>query len=351
MTRFATVVVVVGCSTSAPPPPGDAPMDGSIEVPFTNGTSTLSGAAAAGYVDGPRSSARFANPVNVAYRDGTLYVADFDNGKIRAIDTATHVTSTIVSAPAFRRPFALAFAADGTLYATTDNDQNGGHSLMSGSVWRIDVAAKTATVVASAMGRPRGLGVLANGTLIVSDYTHHVIETIDPVSGAVALLAGAWDVAGYVDGEGSTARFASPYGLVVRSDNSIVVADYQNHRLRAVASTGVVTTLAGTGAAGFADGDSSTAMFRHPQALALADGGALYISDSDNYRVRKLVGDTVTTIAGTGVPGYLDHDDPMASQLYGLEGIAVVPSGAMVYVADGSRGDDVPYNRVRQIAR
>jgi sugar lactone lactonase YvrE len=72
----------------------------------------------------------------------------------------------------------MAFAADGTLYVSTDNDQNGAHSAMSGSIWRIDPGAHSAVVIASAIGRPRGLVVLADGRIALTDYMHQVVELL-----------------------------------------------------------------------------------------------------------------------------------------------------------------------------
>jgi DNA-binding beta-propeller fold protein YncE len=206
-------------------------------------------------------------------------------------------------------------------------------------------------VVARAIGRPRGLAVLPDGKLAASDYDHHVIEIVDPATGGVAPLAGAWDSPGMVDGAAMDARFSVPYGIAVRDDGAIVVADFGNHRIRVVTRAGVTTTLAGTGVAGFADGDLDTAMFDRPQGIAIAANGDVYVADSDNFRVRRITGTTVQTIAGDGAAGYRDGDDPLTAELYGLEGLAVVPDGSMVYVADGSRGTALPYNRVRQIAK
>jgi DNA-binding beta-propeller fold protein YncE len=325
---------------------GDGDDDG--EVPFTNGVSMLAGSADAGYVDGSRKVARFKNPVNVAYRDGLLYVADFDNNKLRVIDVDSHVTSTVVAQQGFARPFGLAFASDGTLYVSTDNDSHGGHTLMSGTIWRINISGRSASVVAEAIGRPRGIAVLPDGRLVAADRLHHVIELIDPRTGAVIVLAGAWDVAGMVEGAGAVARFASPYSVVVRNDGSLLVTDYDNNRIRVVGLDGTTTTLTGT-LAGFADGAMSAAQFKHPQGLSIAGNGNVYMTDLDNFRVRRIVGDQVQTVAGDGRAGYLDADDPLTAELFGLEGLSVTPDGSMVFVADGNRGDDGPYNRVRQI--
>jgi sugar lactone lactonase YvrE len=326
----------------------DTPPQDDGELPFTNGVSTLAGMADAGYVDGARKVAQFSNPVNVLYRDGTLYVADFDNGKLRAIDTESHVTTTIINQPSFKRPFGMAFAADGTLYVSTDNDSAGNHTPMSGSIWRVDVDAKTATVVANAIGRPRGLAVLPDGRLAVADYLHHVVEVVDPATGKATTIAGAWDGAGMIDGAGTAAKFSAPYNIVVKADGTLLVSDFDNNRIRSVTMAGATSTVAGAGT-GFADGSMASAQFSHPQAMAMADNGDIYVSDLGNFRVRRISGTTVETIAGDGQMGYIDNDNPLASEIYGLEGLSVVPDGSMVYVADGNRGEAVPYNRVRQI--
>ena len=318
------------------------------DVPFTSGVSTLAGMSTAGYVDGARKIAQFSNPVNVAYRDGRLYVADFDNGKLRVIDVTTHITSTVIALPAFQRPFGLAFAGDGTLYVSTDNDQAGNHTPMSGTIWKVDVGARTATVVANAIGRPRGLTVLPDGRLAVTDYLHQVIELVS-TTGQVTQIAGAWDAKGMVEGAGPIARFSTPYGVALRSDGKLIVADYGNNRIRLVGLDGTTTTLAGTGAPGFVDGAMNAAKFNAPQGVSVAANGDVYITDLGNFRVRRITGGLVETIAGNGTGGYVDSDDRLASELYGLEGLAVVPDSSMLYVADGSRGDPVSYNRVRQI--
>jgi len=153
------------------------------ELPFTNGVSTLAGTATAGYLDGARKTAQFSNPVNVLYANGTLYVADFDNNKLRAIDTTTHVTTTVIDQPSFKRPFGLALAQGGALYVSTDNDAAGAHTPVSGTIWRVEVSAKTATVIANSIGRPRGLATLPDGRLAVADYLHHVVELVEPSTG------------------------------------------------------------------------------------------------------------------------------------------------------------------------
>jgi NHL repeat len=341
-------VVLVGCAANGGGG-GDIMGDDDGDVPFTNGVSTLTGASEPGYVDGSRKLARFANPVNVAYRDGLLYVADFDNGKLRVVDVDTHNTGTVISQTGFKRPFGLAFASDGTLYVSTDNDPAGNHNPMSGTIWKVDVEARTAKVIAADVGRPRGMAVLPDGRLVVADYLHHVIQTVNVTNGQVTPIAGAWDVKGMVDAVGVAARFSSPYYVAVRGDGKLLVTDYDNHRIRLVSMDGTTTTAAGATEAGFVDGPMNTARFNHPQAMSVAANGDVYVTDLGNFRVRRIVGDRVETIAGNGKGGWVDNDDRLASELFGLEGLSVVPDGSMVYVADGNRGEELPHNRVRQI--
>lgn len=355
-TRFALCLLfaglIAGCATNGSSGSDDGGGTGGGDdgdTPFTNGVSTLAGSADPGYVDGARKVARFSNPVNVAFHDGTVYVADFDNSKLRAIDATTHVTTTVILQQGFQRPFGMAFAPDGTFYVSTDNDPTGAHNPMSGTIWKVDVKGKKATVVANAIGRPRGMAVLSDGRIAVADYLHHVIEIVTPATGKATVIAGAFDAPGMVDGAGTVARFSTPYFVVARSDGKLVVTDFDNNRLRLVGLDGTTTTLAGTTQAGFVDGAMASAQFSHPQAMSAAANGDIYLTDLGNFRVRKIAGGQITTVAGNGMGGAVDNDDPLMSELYGLEGLSVVPDGSMLYVADGNRGEAVPYNRIRQV--
>ncbi len=337
---------IAACGTTGPmgddTPGDDAP-------PFTDGVSTLSGHADPGFVDGARGKARFANPVNLLYGpDKKLYVADFDNGKLRVVDPETGATSTVIAQDGFRRPFGLAFVGN-TLYVCTDNDSGGRHSETSGTVWRVSITAKTAAVVAENLGRCRGLAALSDGRLAFTDYQAHTVNVLDTGSGAISVLAGQKGVKGYADGAGSAAEFAQPYHLVQRSDGKLVVADYENNRLRIVGLDGTVSTFAGAGTAGFLDGSMGTAKFFMPQGVAIAANGDVYVTDLGNYRVRRIRGTSVETIAGNGSGGYVDSDNRLQAELYGLEGISLKPDGSLLFVADGGRGDDVPHNYIRSV--
>lgn len=326
---------------------------GGMRPPMTNGVSTLAGYSNPGYQDGNRQVNLFNNPVNVLFGpDGKLYVADFDNSKLRVIDMEGSAT-TLIAKSNFSRPFGMVFVGN-TLYVSTDRDGAGQHDpigstqQMYGTIWRVDIAARTATVVVERIGRPRSLAALNDGRIAVADYAHHVIQILDPTSGTLTPLAGTWNLTGATDGVGAEARFDTPYGIVQRADGKLVVADHKNHRLRLVGLDGTVTTLAGS-SAGYADGSGTSVKLNGPQGLAKAENGDIYITDINNYRIRKLSGTAVTTVSGDGVAGYKDDDNKAVAQFYGLEGLSVKPDATLVFVADGTRGEDVPYNRIRMI--
>ena len=170
---LAGLVGVAGCtgggmSDDDMPGDDDGSGGGGDRGPMTNGVSTLAGWNEPGYKDGNRQVNLFNNPVNVAAHDGKLYVADFDNGKIRAVDMDGN-TSTIIAKDKFSRPFGMAFVGN-TLYVSTDRDpagQGGPDDLMSGTIWKIDLNAKTAIAVAPPRGRPRGQTARYDGRLAV----------------------------------------------------------------------------------------------------------------------------------------------------------------------------------------
>jgi sugar lactone lactonase YvrE len=152
-------------------------------------------------------------------------------------------------------------------------------------------------------------------------------------SGLVCLLAGHGQ-AGLEDGLGPTARFSDPRGLALEpSGLAVLVADRGNHAIRRVDLDGLVTTLAGDGRAGDANGPAAEARFREPAALTFGPDGALLVADSLNHRIRRIASDgTVTTLAGSG---FADHlDGPAAEARFALPGGLAVAQDGSVLVAD-----------------
>ena len=158
----------------------------------------------------------------------------------------------------------------------------------------------------------------------------------------VAALAGDGHV-GWRDGAAAQAQFADPYGLALDPHGTLYVSDGgDSDRIRALRPDGTVTTLAG-GVEGFQDGQGAAARFNTPSGLALDATGNLYVADTGNHAIRKVTpGGVVTTLAGTGTPGYRDGPGAQA-QFDGPMGVAVDAAGRVI-VADA-------YNdRIRAIA-
>lgn len=151
-----------------------------------------------------------------------------------------------------------------------------------------------------------------------------------------SVLTFAGNSIGSTNGTGTGALFNQPYGITTDGTN-LFVTDSQNHTIRKIViSTGVVTTIAGTaGSSGTADGTGSVARFNRPQAVT-TDGVNLYVADSYNYTIRQIVISTgvVTTIAGTaGVNGTADGTGTAAS--FGIT-YGITTDGTNLYVADGN---------------
>jgi sugar lactone lactonase YvrE len=135
----------------------------------------------------------------------------------------------------------------------------------------------------------------------------------------------------------------------VLPDGRVIVADHDNHRLRAVTMDGVVTTYAGDGGDGSVDGPRLQARLAGPKALAIDTHDNIYVSDDVAHRIRRIGADgAVTTVAGDGQAGWNDGGGAEA-RFWGQEGLAIAADGQTLFVADGTGGDDQAHNRIRRI--
>jgi DNA-binding beta-propeller fold protein YncE len=333
---------------ACPPLPSEPPPSG-LAVEFVSDVmvSTFAGSSTPGDGEGTGATVGLDNPVSIALASsGDVFVLEYDANRVRRF-TPAGVSSTVIGNGILDQPFGLVAATDDTLFLDTDTDPSGQKSSTTGTIWRVDVPTQTVTPVKADVGRPRGLGRLPDGRLVLSDYRNHRVMLLDPQTGASTPLAGN-GCPGFADGQGTAAQFNVPYGVAVRPDGTIVVADWGNHRLRTVALDGTVATLAGDGASGMVDGPAAQARFYLPEAVAVDDAGAIYVSDQGNHRIRRLAAGQVQTLAGDGMAGFADGPGADA-EFYGQEGLAVSADGTKVYVADGTNGDSAPYHRVREL--
>jgi len=176
------------------------------------------------------------------------------------------------------------------------------------------------------------VGITTDGTnLYVAGYTNHLIRQIVISTGAVTTVAGTGS-SGSANGTGTSASFNTPLGITTDGTN-LYVSEYRNHLIRQIViSTGAVTTLAGTGSSGSANGTGTSASFNYPVGIT-TDGTNLYVADTNNHLIRQIVISTgaVTTVAGTGSSGSANGTGTSAS-FNGPRGITT--DGTNLYVAD-----------------
>ena len=163
----------------------------------------------------------------------------------------------------------------------------------------------------SGFSDPFGVAVAKDGTIYVADAGEsNRIRKISP-DGNVTTLAGGRE--GFSDGVGPAASFNTPSALALGPDGNLFVADTGNNRIRKITPEGQVSTVAGDGTAGYVDGPVGKAQFNCPIGLAVSEGGDIYVADTYNDVIRMITTEgQVTTIAGAGTPGYADGDQKAA---------------------------------------
>jgi len=251
-------------------------------------------------VDGIGSAARFKHARGVALSpdETQLYVADFGGHTIRRISLEDN----------FRVSTVAGSGEEGS------NDGVG---------------------AAASFNGPSGIVMTSDGAhLYVSDCENHTIRKISVGDFRVTTVAGKAGERGKVDGEGPSARFYFPYGLALSlCDSYLFVADYFNHSIRRVSllENFAVTTVAGSGKHGCADGEGTAATFNCPYSLAIpACGTKLYVTDQYNHKIRcvsLLDNNRVSTLAGSGHEGNADGKGAAAS-FKNLLGVALAPGGS-----------------------
>jgi uncharacterized protein (TIGR03437 family) len=139
------------------------------------------------------------------------------------------------------------------------------------------------------------------------------------------------------NGPATSAQLNQPWGVAVDAAGNVYIADTVNNRIRKVAN-GVISTVAGNGTLGYSgdDGPATSAQLSWPAGVAVDSAGNLYVADQNNNRIRKVSNGVITTVAGNGMPGYSGDNGPATSaKLYGPKGVAVDSAGNL-YIADTS---------------
>ena len=186
---------------------------------------------------------------------------------------------------------------------------------------------------------PAGIACNAAGVVYFADTRNNAVRKVN-TSGIISTIAGT-GTAGYSgDGGAATAaQLRNPAGIAIDGIGNVYITDTRNSVVRKVDTFGIITTIAGTGTAGYTGdgGDATAAELNRPTGIALDGSGNIFISDSRNQVVREIFATgtfTITTIAGNNTPGYTGDGGPAtAAQLSTPQGIAVTAAGKL-YIAD-----------------
>lgn len=340
-----TIIVTKGSQTTTGP--------GFTYIPSAVVT-TLAGNSNEGFANGTGANAKFNYPVGICVdASGNIYVGDGANHLIRKVTQAGVVTTFAGStqgftngtgsAATFNLPIGMCLDPSGNFYVG---------DIANYAVRKITAAAVVTTLAGGSEGGANGQGAAAQfdlpiavcsdaqGNIYVADNSNHLIRKITP-AGVVSTFAGS-GVAGNADGTGTAAQFEEPYGICSDAQGNIYVVDNVSSRIRKITAAGVVTTITGSAGTGFQDGNVSVAKFDQPNGICVDAQGNIYVSDYNNNRIRKITpAGVVSTLAGS-YQGY--EDGPAAQAKFYKPGHICLDNQGNLYVADR-------YNhRIRKIA-
>lgn len=243
-------------------------------------------------------------------------------------------------------PSAIVFDAQGNLYiaetashAIRKVDTTGNLTTIAGTRTQ-GFGGDNGSATAAELDSPQGVAVDANQNLYIADTHNHRIRKINLTTGIVTTIAGT-GTAGFSGDNGSptSAQLNLPTALAVDPAGNLYIADTQNHRIRKInATTGTITTIAGDGTQGFTGdtGPATTASIDSPTGIAVDVAGNLYLADTHNHRIRKITAATgqITTIAGTGAEAYSGDNATATSANLALPHGLTLDATGNLYLAD-----------------
>jgi sugar lactone lactonase YvrE len=250
-------------------------------------------------------------------RSGNLYVSDGANGRVLRYAAGTGAMTIAAGSGCYE------FSGPGCYYLPGDG-----------------IAAESAS-----LGSPQGLAVDSAGNLYIADSENQRVRKVDAQTGMITTVAGNGSAGYSGDGApGTSATLNSPTGLAIDRAGNLFVADTRNNRVRKVdAATGIITTIAGNGTEGFAgdNGAASAASLNFPLGLAADSAGNLYIADVKNNRVRRvsLATGVITSVAGTGAAETSGDNGPASAAAVNFPAGVAVDGAGDLYIAEygGSR--------------
>lgn len=262
---------------------------------------TIVGDGSSGFLDGTGTLARINRPYDIAVdNQGNLYIADYYNHRIRKVSPAG-VVSTLAGngtsgfadgtgmATMFNRPSGITTDSLGNVYVTDRGNNCIRKITTTGIVTTIagdgTIGLKDGPALQARFNEPIGIATDASNNIYVTDWANHCIRKLS--GGTVSTLAGT-GATGFADGTGTSAVLNYPLSLTLDLEGNIYFSDWENHRIRKLTTTGVVTTIAGNGSAAYTEGIGTSAMLNRPWGIEIDAMGNLYVADENNHRIRKL---------------------------------------------------------------
>jgi hypothetical protein len=340
-------------------------------VAATGVITTVAGGTCCSLGDGgPATQAALYTPAGVAVDgQGDLFIADSGNSRVREVVAATDVITTVAGDGTSRYGGDGGPATQAGLYGPQGLALDGAGDLfiadyVNNRVREVVAATDVITTVAgngtsryggdggpatqAGLYGPQGLAVDGAGDLFIADYFNNRIREVLAGTGIIATVAGdgspqcdflqGSNCFGGDGGPATQAALNGPSGVAVDGAGDLFIADRGNNRVReVVAATGVITTVAGTGSPGYGgDGGPATQAALSAFRVAVDGAGNVFIADGGHYRIREVLAATgvITTVAGTGTLGYSGDGGPATqAALYDLEGVAVDGAGDL-FIAD-----------------
>src|SRR6266480_964100 len=318
---------------------------------------------------GAATNASLSVPVGVAVdAGGNLYIADHSNNRIRKVTPGTGIITTVAGngSPSFAgdggaatsasisRPDGVALDASGNLYIA---------DYVNHRIRKVDAATGIITTMAgngnptfagdggaatsASMYVPTGVALDASGNLYIADYGNQRIRKVDVATGIITTVAGNGFATFLGDGGAATnASLNYPASVALDASGNLYIADPNNNRIRKVAAaTGIITTVAGGGSSLGDGGAATSASLYDPTALTLDASGNLYIADQNNHRIRKVDAATgiITTVAGNGSPAFAGDGGAATSASLNYPDRVALDASGNLYIADQRN------NRIRKV--
>ncbi|MFZ0962437.1 MAG: choice-of-anchor D domain-containing protein [Terriglobia bacterium] len=310
---------------------------------------------------GPATSASITNPEGVAVdSQGDLFIADFGSGRIRGVDGISGIITTVAgggsggdggpaTSAVLLYPAGVAIDGSGNVFIV---------DFFSQRIRRVDATSDIITTAAgngivgytgdggpatsASFGYPYGVAADAQGNLFIADTNNNRIRRVDAVTGIITTVAGGGQYNNLGDGGPATSAFlGGPYSVALDAQGNLFIGDPGDNRVRRVdALTGIMTTVAGNGTAGFSgDGGPATSASLNLGifgGVALDAEGNLFIADCYNNRIRRVDGATgiITTVAGTGESSSTGDGGPATSGTTGFPGNVAVDAQGNVFIAE-----------------